>query len=122
VERVADGVRGRSFALRIDQIGYWPRPRILWCGSSGMPDALRDLVADLQTGLQACGFERERRPYAAHITLARKARPVAFQHLAQPIDWSLNDFALVGSRLGGDPPRYRVLRRWSLDPSVETVG
>ncbi len=48
VEAVADGIRGKPFELAIDQFGFWPKPRILWCGPSEMPDSLKELVRDLQ--------------------------------------------------------------------------
>ena len=64
--------------------------------------------------LADCGFEPERRPYAAHVTLARKARPLRFQELQRPLSWLVGDFVLVASRTGGEPPRYRVLKRWRL--------
>jgi 2'-5' RNA ligase len=114
VEKVADGIEADAFELLIDQVGYWPRPRILWSGPGWTPDGLKDLVRALRHGLRECGFEPERRPYAAHITLARKARPVRFRNLERPLLWKLHDFALVASRLGGEPPHYQVLRRWDL--------
>jgi 2'-5' RNA ligase len=114
VERAADAVRGPAFGLTLDRLGYWPRPRILWCGPSLVPDALRGLVAALQQGLAGCGIEPDRRPYSAHVTLARKARPLAPRPLETPLPWQVSDFALVASRLGGDPPHYEVLRRWAL--------
>jgi 2'-5' RNA ligase len=114
VQAVADSIRARPFELRIDRFGFWSRPRILWCGPGETPQVLTDLVADLQRGLEGCGFSPERRPYAAHLTLARKARRVPLPEPASPVNWPVREFALAASRLGGGKPRYELLKTWSL--------
>lgn len=114
IEGVAAGIRSDAFRMRIDQVGYWRRPRILWCGPSGTPETLLRLVADLQQGLRGCGFRPETRPYAPHITLARKARPVEHLVLQDPVHWEVREFVLAGSHGGAKPPRYQVLKRWRL--------
>lgn len=114
VEAVADQVVAPAFDFTIDQLGFWSRPRILWCGPTHTPDPLNVLVRDLWAGLQGCGFEPERRPYAVHVTLARKARSARFREVEKPFPWQAREFVLVASRMGGAPPRYEVLRRWAL--------
>lgn len=113
-ERAAGTLRGRPFALTIDRLGYWPRPRILWAGCSETPEPLAALVQSLQDALRACGFQPERRPYAPHITLARKARKMPSRDLDPPLVWPVREFVLMGSDLDAPPPRYRVLARWPL--------
>jgi 2'-5' RNA ligase len=114
VEATADAIRARPFELSVDRFGFWPRPRILWCGPGETPDALGQLVRDLQKGLEGCGFQPERRPFAAHVTLARKAREIPCPELERPVLWPVREFVLVASRPGGNPPRYEVLRSWML--------
>ncbi len=114
IEAVAAGIRSDAFRMRIDQVGYWRRPRILWCGPSGTPETLLRLVSDLQQGLKGCGFRAESRPYAAHVTLARKARSVARQVLQIPVRWEVREFVLAGSHGGAKPPRYQIFKRWNL--------
>ncbi len=114
VTRVADGIRGTPFAMQIDRVSYWRRPRILWCGPTVTPVPMERLVEELQAGLKGCGFHPEKRPYAPHVTLARKARPAETQALPEPIAWQVSDYALVASHGGPMPPRYRVLKKWSL--------
>jgi 2'-5' RNA ligase len=116
-ERAADGVHARSFSLIFDQVGYWPRPRILWCGASDRPEPLLGLLADLNRGLVGCGFEPDRRPFAPHVTLARKAPPIDPRALDPPLVWPVSAFVLAGSRLG-ERPSYRVLRQWGLSHDV----
>lgn len=114
VEAVADRIETPAFDFVIDQVGFWRRPRILWCGPTQTPDPLQTLVRGLWNGLEDCGFEPERRAYFAHVTLARKARPVRFRTVEQALRWPVRDFVLVASRPGGTPPHYQVLRRWAL--------
>jgi len=112
-EAAADRVRAEPFLLRLDQVGYWPRPRILWCGASECPESLLGLLATLHHGLLRCGFAPERRPFVPHLTLARKAPRLDGLRLDPPIDWPAAELVLAGSRLG-ERPSYQVLRRWAL--------
>jgi 2'-5' RNA ligase len=111
----ADAVRGAPFWLQVDRVGFWPRPRILWCGPDAHPPALLGLVDALRRELKACGFVPERRPFQAHLTLARKARKTAGFGLERAVSWPVSDFVLAGSRPGDPAPRYRVIGRWPLE-------
>lgn len=114
VTRAADEVSAVAFDLELDRIGYWRRPRILWCGASSVPPALGKLVTDLQEGLTRCGFEPEHRAYAPHVTLARKARPMDERPVPEPLLWRPAEFVLVSSS-GGAPPLYRVVKKWRFE-------
>jgi RNA 2',3'-cyclic 3'-phosphodiesterase len=114
-EAAAGAVRCPAFTLSLSGIGYWPRPRILWCGTLVPPPPLLTLVRVLTEGLRRCGFPGERRPYAAHITLARKVpapRAEEVRH-AWRLDWPVSGFVLAAST-EGPAPRYRVVRDWAL--------
>jgi 2'-5' RNA ligase len=114
VTEAAGGVIAPAFDLSLDRVGYWPRPRVLWCGCHPAPEPLLGLVDGLEQPLRTCGFRPEQRPYQVHLTLARKAHRVAGFELEHPIAWSISEFVLAGSEPGGPPPRYRILRRWPL--------
>lgn len=67
----------QPFRLRIDGIGLFgvpTRPRILWAGVGGDLEALHRLYTDVARAVEPLGFEREKRPYRPHITLAKKYR------------------------------------------------
>ncbi len=58
-------------------IGVFPHPsraRVLWVGLAGDVAVLGGLALELEDRLAALGFPRERRPFRAHITLARASR------------------------------------------------
>jgi len=114
--QAAGRIHSDPFELTLDRLGYWPRPRVLWCGPSHSPAALKGLVSGLWGELgAACGLVPETRPYKPHVTLVRKQRQPAAGPLQPSIEWSAREFVLATS--GGGPPRgprYRVLARWPL--------
>ena len=114
VESAADGIRGQSFTLELDRIAWWSRPRVLSAGCSRMPSALLDLVTELKRGCQGCGFEPERRPYRAHLTLARKVATGQRSTTVEAQAWRVRDFCLVESRTLTTGAEYSVLRTWAL--------
>lgn len=61
------------FQLRLKGLGAFPdlaRPRVFWLGIEG-DQPLRQLHQELETRLEACGLEPDRRPFAPHLTLGR---------------------------------------------------
>ena len=113
-EAAAGRVRGQPFELTLDRMGSFPWARVLWCGADTAPPALAGLV--LRAGLAGCGFALDERPYRPHATLARKASALEARTLDPPIRWPVDSFVLACGQ-EGPPPRYRILRRWSLDGS-----
>jgi len=47
------------------------RARVLWIGLDGDVSGLSELAGRIDAALEPLGFPRERRPFAAHVTLAR---------------------------------------------------
>jgi RNA 2',3'-cyclic 3'-phosphodiesterase len=59
--------------LRFRGLGFFPderHPHVIWSGVEAQP-ALQELVAAIENALEPLGFERERRTFFPHITLAR---------------------------------------------------
>jgi 2'-5' RNA ligase len=72
VAEAATGVE--PFAIRIAGADAFPpvgRPRTLWLDLDRGVDELANLAARLDDALAGGGWERERRPFRAHLTLAR---------------------------------------------------
>lgn len=114
IERACDSVRAAAFTLTLDQIGYWPKPRIVWLGATATPPALNELVAQLNALAARSGFTVDTRPYAAHITLARKARAPDKKLSITPLQWEARGFSLMESQPTPQGVRYVELRRWGL--------
>jgi 2'-5' RNA ligase len=101
---LARGVAAGQTSLPIEEAGYWPHNRIVWIGPRQAP-------ADLAALARALG---EKRKFAAHVTLLRKAHaPTALRALPE-LDWPVREFLLVNSRLGPEGPSYEVLERFAL--------
>ncbi len=66
-----------SFTIRIRGTGAFPslsRPSVLWVGLEG-GEALGQIARSLDEHVATLGFERERRPWSPHVTLARVRGP-----------------------------------------------
>lgn len=64
----------QPFSMSLDGLGAFPpsgAPRVLWLGVGRGAAELRMLHGRLSARLEPLGFARERRPYSAHVTLAR---------------------------------------------------
>jgi 2'-5' RNA ligase len=110
----AHRVSGRRHSLPLDAARYVKRNEMVWVGPQTMPRELEELVAQLQGALKANGFVLEARPFAAHITLVRKARmPKAIPPLAR-VEWPVDEFVLVRSRTSAKGSTYEPLERFPL--------
>ncbi len=115
-EQVASAIRGKSFTLILELMGCWSKSGILWAGPAQVPEALLQLVQALNAGLSSCGYVPETRPYAAHLTLARKVRRWDNDHPIEPLTWEVRRFCLVQSHTHAEGARYEILRTWALSP------
>jgi 2'-5' RNA ligase len=107
-------VRGASHTLALDEAGYWQRNRIVWAGTRHVPIALARLAETLGAQLGTEGFALERRPFAAHVTLIRKARGTDRLPELRPVEWPVGEFVLVRSLLSSAGSRYEPLERFAL--------
>ena len=107
---LVDALGFAPFVLSLDEVGFWPRPRIVWCGSSTPPDALVRLLGRLNAGVAALGHTPERRRFAAHVTLIRHARRRPRLRV-EPVEWAVGELCLVRSELGAAGARYEVVAR-----------
>jgi len=110
----ADAVRAEPFEVMFDAVEHWWRPQVLCLVARALPLDLQALVSELRAGLVVRGFEPERRPFRAHLTLARKlARPMAVGPF-EPLCWPARDFALVESITDRSGSLYTPVATWPL--------
>jgi len=124
LEEAAGRVTGEAFDLALTHVDHWKRSRILSVCPIETPPALIALVADLWQALSTCGFERETRPFRAHVTLARDARSPRGPVLEiEPVVWRVHALSLIESITAPEGARYECLRSWPLaheNPAMTT--
>jgi len=104
--------------LELGGAGTFPpngRPRALWIGIAAGAAALAQLAVALNTALADAGWERDDRPFRAHLTLARSdgvpagtlvADRVAAVMADRRIAARVESIGLFESVTGGGPARY----------------
>ena len=112
---VAAGRRlgGEKHQLAIEEARYWRENNIVWAGPRETPPALKALHGSLSLELYREEFILERRPFAAHVTLVRKARAASLPALPA-VKWPVNEFVLVRSSLSSKGSSYEVLEYFPL--------
>ncbi len=73
IESALQKVKARQFELSVRNIGFFPNPkspRVLWVGLHSGPE-LASLAEGTDEALTLLGFEREKRAFTPHVTLAR---------------------------------------------------
>jgi 2'-5' RNA ligase len=69
----AAAVELSAFRLALDEVDCWRKTGIAWLGASETPAALAALHGGLARALASLGIALEARPFAPHLTLARRA-------------------------------------------------
>lgn len=106
-------VVAKAHALPIEQARYWRENNIVWAGPRETPPALTALFESLSGQLFRAEFILERRAFAAHVTLIRKARRAKLPPLPA-VGWPVNEFVLVRSSLSALGSTYEPLERFRL--------
>ena len=107
-------VKGRRHELPVDAARYVKRNEMVWVGSAAVPEPLLALASGLQASLRAAGFALEERPFAAHVTLIRKARRPASIPPLPEVAWPVDEFLLVQSHTTPNGSRYEPIERFAL--------
>ena len=111
-------VHGRHVQLELDAIEYWETPEIL-CATAVESPSARDLSAALVDAVSAAGCAPDRKPFRAHVTLARKVR----RRVARNFEWPRalasmsvhrDEFVLMESHRGEAGSTYSVVDSWPL--------
>ena len=112
--RAARRVRGSAHRLPIERARYWQHNEIVWVGPAQTPPQLEELARALQLELYREEFILERRPFAAHVTLLRKApRPETLPELPS-LDWPVEEFTLVRSQVSSRGSSYEIVECFRL--------
>ena len=110
----ARSVRGARHALPIERAKVWMHNRVGWVGPQRTPRVLTHLTDSLRERLLAQGFAIESRPFSAHVTLLRNAAKSSRLPPLPALEWPVDEFTLVRSRLSQKGSSYEVLARFGL--------
>ena len=98
----ARAVKFEAHTLVLERAEYWRHNRIVWAGPR---------AEDPRTLAIAAPLRNEKRAFATHVTLLRKARPAALPEFT-PVRWPVEEFVLVRSRLSPRGADYEMLERF----------
>jgi RNA 2',3'-cyclic 3'-phosphodiesterase len=99
-------------------------PQVIIAGVSGQTKGLYELAERIETAFAAAGWPREKRPFRAHITLARLPQDLSiatqralFETTARvTLDsgcgWPVDHVSLMQSHLGQHGPHYERIARF----------
>lgn len=115
-QQLAEAAQGKQqFSLSLSQISFFGRktaPRILLAETTGGMNALLELQRDVEDRMSQVGFEKENRPYRAHITLAKnftghsldyEAINASWNEAVKGLSWEVNSIVLYRTELKQKP-------------------
>lgn len=74
----------RPFEIQLKGFGVFPnerKARVFWIGIKAGYETLKTLARDVDVAVSPLGFEREKREFSAHVTLARFREPGSVDRL-----------------------------------------
>jgi 2'-5' RNA ligase len=107
-------IEGGAHELPIHAARYVRRNEMVWVGPDAVPAKLASLAAQLRKELARRQFKLEERPFAAHITLIRKARPPKSIPPLPQVAWPVHEFLLVSSQTSAKGSTYTPVERFPL--------
>ena len=107
-------VKARAHELPIDSARYVKRNEMVWVGPEAVPQELASLAAQLRDALVRRQFRLEERPFAAHVTLIRKARRPSSIPALPTVSWPVDEFLLVASKISPKGSIYTPIERFAL--------
>lgn len=102
--------------LVLDRLDGFARARVAWLGPSSVPEPLVTLAHALERELDAAAIAYDRKPFRAHLTLARSCRGPFVARAIDPVTWQIDSLVLLRSPRGVSGGRYEAIGRWALTP------
>lgn len=120
--QAAATLRAAPFTITLDNASSFRNKQIpWWLGPRDPPPALNLLHDRLHETMTAARVVPERMRFVPHLTILRDARTPLPTTAIKPIEWKVEEFVLVRSRLDVQPLRYEILGRWPLNGAAEAV-
>ncbi len=122
IGRVLDSVSSgiQPFECSLEGMGAFPNilnPRVIWSGVRLNRDKIEKMAASIDSGANEIGFDKEERPYSAHVTLGRvrssRNMPELSRFLKKPlvpeVFFNVDRIHLFKSTLSSRGPVYSVM-------------
>ncbi len=104
----------QPFRMRLDRLGYFDKTKIFWVGPTDTPRELESLYRSVRNCAQHCGISKLSKRYVPHVSLLRNCEVPITNPNFSPIDWEVEEFHLVESRLDKDHARYYTVDSFPL--------
>jgi RNA 2',3'-cyclic 3'-phosphodiesterase len=117
------------FEFQVRDLGAFPtlrKPSILYAEIHDPAGSLHSLASALEEALGACGFPRESREYAPHLTLGRVKEGRGVEQLLEPYQGrelgrsSVTELLLYESTTLSTGAVYRPVERFGLRPRIQS--
>lgn len=103
------------FIVHLERMEFWHRSNLVALTAQHTPPQLVALVDGLRAGLRERGFElNEHETFRPHVTLVRDVTRGPSAGAVTPIEWPVESFVLVESKVGQRGSEYTVLDEWPL--------
>lgn len=104
-------VTSPPFSVQFRQIKHWTRPKTLCLTDEKANSALLNVVNQMKKSVEQLGILVDRRPYQAHLTVAKGAlRP--YSACVDNLSWQVESFCLLESVNASSGVRYDVIQTW----------
>ena len=103
-----------SFTLALGKVAFWKHNRIAYATLKNHAPMLDELVAALKTQLAAEGVVYADTKFSPHVTLMRNVEHTLPTRDFAAIEWSIDSFILVETKLTDQGARYKILQQWPL--------
>jgi 2'-5' RNA ligase len=105
--------------LSFARLAHWQEAQVLCALATEERPTARALAVALQEATSTAGFSPDRKPFQAHVTLARKViRPGTSLRL-RPVVWRFESFALIDSRTQPSGAVYSVIETYPLASAMK---
>ncbi|MEM0910142.1 MAG: RNA 2',3'-cyclic phosphodiesterase [Pseudomonadota bacterium] len=110
-----EGIRHDTCSIALNSLGFWPKPKILFLGTTEAHDALACLAKKVSSLCHQINIAVEQRSYVPHVTLVRGIKnnpPCALFEPDFKIEFDqIHLFESVSTQKG---VKYPIRRTWAL--------
>ena len=132
IDEALAGLNWKPFTIAVHGVGFFPgarSPRVFWAGMDA--PTMQGLTEELDARMERLGFEREKRAFRPHITLARaKTSRIDASLVTASATFAEQDFGsfitdriyLLQSTLKPSGAVYSRLKEYLLEPRSSSAG